>query len=414
MRVVIAGAGIGGLTAGLFAHAHGLSVAVHEAASEIRELGVGVNLQPHAVRDLERLGLLEETLAAGNPCTTWALYNRFGQPVWSEPRGRAAGHPWPQISVHRGKLQSLLLRALRERAGHDSVIAGHRLTRFVADDDGVTATFTTGDREVDVRGDVFVGADGIHSVARAQLYPDEGDPRYSGHVLYRGVTRARPYLDGRTMAICGHNERKFITYPITPPGPDGTAVINWAAHVTKAEMPAREDWNRPGRLDDFAGLFADWRYDWLDVPGLMAGAEAVYEYPLVDRDPVPRWSHGRATLLGDAAHPMAPIGSNGASQAIRDAGVLGPALAAAAETGGDPASALVAYENERRPMTTELVLDNRKLGPEQVLELVHQRAPDGFTDVSEVLSRAELEGNADRYRAITWAGVPDGTDRPRQ
>lgn len=176
-------------------------------------------------------------------------------------------------------------------------------------------------------------------------------------------------------------------------------------------MPAREDWNRHGRLDDFAGVFEEWRYDWLDVPALMAGAEAVYEYPLVDRDPVPRWSHGRVALLGDAAHPMVPIGSNGASQAIRDAGVLGPALAAAAET-GDPASALVAYENERRPLTTEIVVDNRKLGPEQVLELVHQRAPNGFTDLSQVLSRAELEGNADRYRAITWAGVPDGSDRP--
>lgn len=369
MRIVIAGGGIGGLATALSLHAAGFTdVTVHEAAPKILPLGVGINLLPHAVRELTELGLGERLAAIGVATAELAYFSRYGTPIWSEPRGLDAGYAWPQYSLHRGRLQMMLLEAVIERLGPHAVRTGSRITE-------------AGDE------DLLVGADGITSAVRAHLYPGEGPPPWNGLVLWRGTTRAEPFLTGRSMIMAGDGTHKFVAYPIR----DGdTTVINWIAEQPlQGDPPARGDWNRPTDPARIAGRFADWTFDWLDVPGLIAGAATAYEYPMVDRDPLPRWTSGRMTLLGDAAHAMYPIGSNGASQAILDARVLAHALAH---------DDLPAYEAERRPATTALQLANRGMGPEIVLKLAHDRAPGGFTDIDAVIPYAERAEIAASYK----------------
>ncbi|MFC4071062.1 flavin-dependent oxidoreductase [Actinoplanes subglobosus] len=386
MRIVIVGAGIGGLTAALSLHAAGFSqVTVHERADVLRPLGVGLNLLPHAVRELTELGLGERIARLGVAPGTLAYYNRHGQPIWSEPRGRDAGYHWPQLSVHRGRLQTELLAAVRERLG-DVVHTGHRL--LTVPDRGGSAVFATADGELTVAADLVVAADGIHSALRRQWYPDEGAPVWNGLTLWRGTTRAPGFLDGRTMIMAGDAEQKFVAYPI------GDGEINFIAERrTRGYAGDNADWNRAVDPAPIAGLFRDWRFPWLDVPGLLTTAGEILEYPMVDRDPVGRWTHGPATLLGDAAHPMYPNGSNGASQAVLDARTLAFHLA------GKPLDeALAAYETDRRPATTALVLSNRRQGPEQVMVLAHERAPDGFAHIHDVLTPAELTEIATGYK----------------
>jgi 5-methylphenazine-1-carboxylate 1-monooxygenase len=401
MKVVIAGGGIGGLAAALFLNADGIDVDVYESVSELQELGVGINLQPHAVRELETLDLRSELEAAGNSCDEWAMFNRLGQEIWREPRGRAAGHPWPQISIHRGRLQGILLAATRKRLGPERIHTDHHLVAFDDGTDRIAATFATGRRagsSVRVEADVLIGADGIHSTVRKFLYPAEGDPVFAGMLLWRGMTRTKPLFGGHTMVFSGYREQKFIAYPIGAPDADGLQMLNWIAEIHANKMLRREDWNREGRLDEFLPAYADWRFSWADVPQIVRDADRVYEYPMIDRDPLPRWSFGRVTLLGDAAHPMYPIGANGASQAIRDGRAVAQALAA-----GGAAEGLARYEQERREATNQIVLSNRQLGPEQVMQIAHERAPNGFKHIEDVISREELNAIAQRYRAVTWA-----------
>jgi 2-polyprenyl-6-methoxyphenol hydroxylase-like FAD-dependent oxidoreductase len=402
MQVIVAGAGIGGLSAALFLHARGVPVRVFEAVAELKEFGVGINLQPHAVAELAKLGLEKRLDRAGNRCLEWGMFNKFGQAIWREPRGVAAGHDWPQISIHRGKLQGILLAAVTERLGRDAVVSGHRLSGFEDGGRKVRARFATRDypgAETTIECNALIGADGIHSAVRRQLYPDEGDPIFAGATLWRGMTRGKPYLTGATQVFCGHPRQKFIAYPITPPDADGMQMLNWIADVHADAMLNREDWNREGRLADFLPLYEGWRFDWLDVPAVIQGADAVWEFPMVDRDPLPRWSFGRVTLLGDAAHPMYPIGANGGSQAIRDASALADAFAGHA----DPAAALEAYDGARREIANAIVVSNRRLGPEQALKLADERAPDGFDRIEDVIPQWELEEISRRYRDVTWA-----------
>jgi 2-polyprenyl-6-methoxyphenol hydroxylase-like FAD-dependent oxidoreductase len=398
MKVTIIGAGIGGLTTALFLHRQGHQVRIYESVAEIRELGVGINLLPHAVRELEKLGL-RDAVADGGVLTHELLYfNKLGQRIWQEPRGMGAGYKWPQVSIHRGRLQRLLLDAVYDRLGADSVVTGHRLTTVREDGGGVTATFETGAAPdtVNVQADLAVAADGIHSAARRQFYPDEGFPIYSGSMHWRGTTRMAPFLSGRSMFMAGHRAVKFVAYPITRPDADGLVQVNWIAELLRATPLNREDWNRPGHIEDFLPEFESWRFDWLDIPALIHGHERVLEYPMCDRDPLPRWTFGHCTLLGDAAHPMYPVGSNGASQAIRDASALADALARHA----DLDTALAAYEDARRPATTAIVLSNRKLGPELVMQMAEDRAPDGFDTIDEVIPRTELEAISDGYKKV--------------
>ncbi|WP_158890414.1 flavin-dependent oxidoreductase [Amycolatopsis anabasis] len=392
MRVIVAGGGIGGLATALSLHAAGIEdVLVAEAAEEIRPLGVGINLLPHAVRELTELGVADRIARIGVATAELAYFNRFGQAIWSEPRGVAVGYRWPQYSVHRGKLQMLLLDLVRERLGPEAVRTGMRLTGFSGNAEGAVATF--GEERLEC--DLLIAADGIRSTVRSILHPDEGAPPWNGLVLWRGTTVGKPYLTGRSMIMAGDGTEKFVAYPISEPDADGQVLINWIAERPLGrEAVGRGDWNRPVEVAEILAHFGDWRFDWLDVPGIIGAAQTAYEYPMVDRDPLPRWTHGRVTLLGDAAHAMYPIGSNGASQAILDARVLAHALA----THADPDAGLAAYENERRPPTTAIQLANRQMGPEVVMKLAHERAPTGFDDIDQVVPLAEREEIALRYK----------------
>jgi 2-polyprenyl-6-methoxyphenol hydroxylase-like FAD-dependent oxidoreductase len=402
MDIVIAGGGIGGLSTALFLHRVGLRARVYEQVPELKELGVGVNLHPQAVGEMARIGLDEALATAGNNCLEWGLFNRFGQEIWREPRGRLAGHDWPQISIHRGRLQGLLLTAVRQRLGPDAIVTGHRFTGCQQRGGKVTSRFATAGGEQIVESDILIGADGIHSTLRHILFPDEGPPSYGGSVLWRGTIMMEPFFEGRAMILAGYSGCKIIAYPMTAPNAEGMAEVNWLADLASDTMLNREDWNRKGRFQDFAPIFADWRFDWLDVPRMIGETTEVYEYPMVDRDPLPRWSFGRVTLLGDAAHPMYPVGSNGASQAIRD----GAALAEALSEEADLDRALARYEHHRREPTAQIVMSNRGSGPETVMNIAHERAPNGFRHIHDVIPRAELEAVSQRYRTLTAAPKP--------
>lgn len=392
LRCAVVGAGIGGLTTALSLHEIGAHVDVFESVKELRPLGVGINLLPHAVRELDALGLLDELTARSVTPAQLVYCTRRGQEIWREERGLAAGYRWPQISLHRGVLQEILLRAVLSRMGPDALHLGRTLVQIETSAHRPVAVF----ENARVEADVVVAADGIHSVARAQFYPDEGAPLWNGSLLWRGVTEIAPVLDGRSMIWAGHPDQKFVGYPIADLA-DGRQLFNFIAELRQPEsgLAAREDWNRRGSLDDFLPRFASWEFDWLDVPAIVGAASETFVFPMIDREPLPQWTFGASTLLGDAAHPMYPIGSNGASQAILDARVVAGCLRRSLD---DPAAALERYEEVRRPATAAIVRANRGLGPELPMRLVEERAPDGFDDIADVITPAEIAEVTEDYR----------------
>jgi 2-polyprenyl-6-methoxyphenol hydroxylase-like FAD-dependent oxidoreductase len=402
MDVIVVGAGIGGLTLGLRLQQAGIRCRVFEAAPEIRPLGVGINLLPHATKELAELGL--EQALAGVAITTReiAYYNRFGQLIYADPCGRHAGYEWPQFSIHRGDLQMVLLNAFIERAGAEAVMTGHRCIAVEQDDSGATAHFehtATRERLPSQRSSIVVSCEGIHSVIRKQFFPHEGPPRYSGLNMWRGVTRWTPFLSGASMVRVGwHKPAKVLIYPIRNNiDAQGRQLINWVCDIEQEHPIEQRDWNRQGRIEDFIGAIEDWRFDWLDVPAMCRAADQILEYPMVDQDPLPRWSHGRVTLLGDAAHPMQPRGANGGAQAILDCGTLAQCLSAIA----DPVAALVAYEKRRLPPTARVVLTNREAPPDAVLYEVYRRTGDKpFRHIDDVISQAELATLLERYQRV--------------
>jgi len=413
MHVIVAGGGIGGLVSALSLHAAGISVEVMEATRRIEPIGAGINLLPHAVRELTELGLAGPLEAGGVATAELVYHDRFGGRIWTEPRGRAAGYRWAQISIHRGELQLMLLHAVHERLGPAAIHCGRAVERFEQTDDAVRVEFR--DRSTGALGTVdatvLVGADGIDSAVRRQLHPDEGPPRHAGIDMWRGVTEAEPFLTGRSMIMAGSNRRaKFVAYPIGHRA--GRALVNWVAEVRRPPddppRAATRDWRGTTAPAGLLVEFGDWRFDWLDVPGLIAEAPAIFEYPMVDRDPLPEWGDGRVSLLGDAAHPMYPIGSNGASQAIIDARTLADELASAS----DPVSGLAAYERARRPVTSGLVHANRRHGPEQVMTVVEERAPHGFRRIDDVVGERELREIVGRYSRAAGFDVDELNARP--
>jgi len=400
MKIMIIGAGIGGLTTALHLHKAGFDVHIYEAAKEIKPLGVGINLLPHAVRVLTNLGLQQALEKIAVATSELIYFNKLGQQIWQEPRGKFAGYAWPQFSLHRGQFQLLLYEAVKKEVGEKNIHTGHRLQHCENKSNTVTATFICNDTDntiVTEEADLLIGADGIHSVARKQFYPAEGAPRFSGIILHRGTTLAKPFLSGSSMFMAGYADQKFVAYPITSAvDVNGLQRINWIADikVNADENIQIQDWNRKADIQKLLLHFQSWQFDWLDIPALIKGAEAVYEFPMSDRDPLPRWSFDRITLLGDAAHPMYPIGSNGASQAILDA----ESIATALSTNEDPVTALQQYEKERLPATSIIVLQNRLMGPEQVMQIAEERAPDGFENIHDIISQQELEAVAARYK----------------
>ena len=414
MKAVIAGAGIGGLTAALKLHGIGWDVEVYESVREIRPLGVGINLLPHGTLELVSLGLAHELAATGVETRALEFYSRHGRLILSDPRGIAAGFPVPQYSIHRGELQMLLLDAFTARAGAGRVHTGCRFSGYREDAGQVTARFTDPDTRETVAeagADVLIGADGIHSAVRAQFYPAEGPPVFAGIMMWRGAHEQAPFADGRTWFIAGYGDLKCVVYPISA----GAAVrerslINWVAEIriSGAKPLNPGDWNRRGDRD-FIESFTGFSLDYLDIVDLFRATGAVYEYPMIDRDPVPRWSFGRVTLLGDAAHPMYPVGANGATQAILDAACLAEELAAR-----PPVEALLAYQEKRLPATRDVVLSNRARGPEMVLDLVEQRASGPEDRIEDLITPDELREITLNYRRTAGFNVELVNRRARE
>ena len=402
MDILIVGAGIGGLTLGLMLHARGIACRVYEAAPEINPLGVGINVLPHASKELGELGLEAALSRVAVLTKEAAFFNRFGQLIYREPVGRYAGYDWPQYSIHRGDLQAVLAAAVRERVGADRLHLGWKCVRAEADTGGAVAHFVragTGEALAPQRGLVVIAADGVNSVLRRQLHPNEGDPVYSGVNMWRGVTRWPPMLSGASMVRAGWLDTgKMVIYPIRDRIDEaGRQLVNWLAEIETPHYLPKRDWARPGRIEDFIGPYRDWHFDWCDVPELIRSADAVYEYPMVDQDPLDRWSFGRLTLLGDAAHPMVPRGSNGAGQAILDARVLVYELVAHR----DPVEALKAYEASRLPATSKVVLTNRTMPPDAILREVKLRSGDRpFERIEDVIALDELRAMSEGYKKI--------------
>jgi 5-methylphenazine-1-carboxylate 1-monooxygenase len=401
MEVIIIGAGIGGLTLALELHRVGIRSRVYETISELKPIGVGITLLPHCVKVLGELGLLEQLAKVAVTTRETAFYNRFGQFIYKEQTGRDAGYEWPQFQIHRGDLQTVLLDAFNERIGADRLYTGWKCTAVEQGDTSATALFVdpaTGEMRPRQQGDVAIGCDGLHSVVRKQLHPDEGEPVYSGVNMWRGVTRWKPYLGGTCYIRAGWlTPGKMVIYPIRNNiDSEGRQLINWVAEVTTPKYK-RRDWNRPGSLDDFIGIFDDWHFDFLDVPAMIRHSEMVLEFPMVDQDPLPWWTQGRITLLGDAAHPMVPRGSNGAGQSILDARALARVLASEP----DAPAALQAYERERLPATAKIVETNRKNPPDAILREVYLRTGDKpFKSIDEVVPREELVAISNSYKVI--------------
>lgn len=392
MKIAIAGAGIGGLTAALCLHAKGFEVRVFEAVDTLQPLGVGINVMPHASGVLFGLGLGDALDAMAIRTRAIEYRTRFGHLIQSDPRCVEAGFDYPQYSIHRGELQFLLLDEVRARLGEDAVQAGKSVETFTQDGKGVRVSFADGE-EFDC--DLLIGADGFRSKVRRQLHPDEGPAHYEGTMMWRGANLQAPFADGRTMFIAGDHDVKFVCYPISARAArDGKALINWVAEVRHDQPRAAEtaDWTREGDRD-FISSFLGFQMPDLDIPALLKNTQTITQYPMIDRDPLPWWTKGRVTLLGDAAHPMYPIGANGASQAILDGAALADALAEAPGPEG-----LAAYEAVRRPITTNVVLLNRQSGPEQVLDLAAARVKGPEDRIEDLISPAELEAVAANYR----------------
>lgn len=409
MEVVIAGGGIAGLSLALTCHQIGVPVQVFEAARSVRPLGLGINLQPTAVRELFELGLERELGSIGVPMQEWVLVGRDGHDVWTEPRGLDAGYRWPQHSVHRGELEMMLYRAVLDRLGQDTVVTGHQVTGYVHASDGVKVEVSSTDgTPTTIEAHVLIGADGLHSTVRGQMFPGDGGPRWGGTVLWRGVAQAPPIRGGSTFVVVGDSDQRFVTFPISPPDPvTGLQTQNWIAEQSFDPQRGwrRGDWNTRVSIDEFIGAFEDWKFEWLDVPALVRRSAVVFEYPMVDRDPVDHWVHGHVAVVGDAAHPMYPVGSNGASQAILDARVLGAAFV----EHGVGSDALHTYESALIDDMSALVLRNRGAGPFSVLGLVDERCGELFDDIA---TRSEFDPVMASYRAAAGLAIEQLNSAP--
>lgn len=397
--IIIAGAGIGGLALAITLKQLGIPCLVLESVAQLKPLGVGINLQPNAVRELYEMGIGESQLdQVGVKTQEWALVGRNGREIYAETRGLLAGYNWPQYSVHRGQLQMLLHDRFMESGGADSLLLGWKVQKYINQTDGVSviAESKSGESRT-FEGSLLVGADGLHSKVRAQMYPEQPEPHWSGAIMWRGVTPGKPMRTEASFIGLGHHDHRLVVYPISQPDEEGMSVINWIAEITvdtKDGLPSG-DWNRKVELADFFEHFADWNFDWLDVPAMLKGAGDIYEYPMIDRDPVPTWVDGRVVLMGDAAHVMYPVGSNGASQAIVDA----RELAAAFIAHGVSTEAIQAYDQKLCKPISELVLRNRGSGPFGLLREVDERCGGEFDNIHDVISPQEMDEFMHNYKA---------------
>ena len=405
--VLIAGGGIGGLAMALTLHQIGVPCVVFEQVREMKPLGVGINIQPNAIRELFDLGItVEELDGVGLPAREGALVGLNGNDVYSEPRGLEAGYRWPQYAVHRGLFQMLLYAKVVERMGAGAVRMGSRVSGYRNEADGtVTALVESADgSRSEEKGILLIGADGLHSAVRAQMHPGQPPIHWGGAIMWRGVSPGVPIRSGASFVGLGTHRHRVVFYPISAPDPaTGLATINWIAEVTvdASQGWKSSGWFKPVEIDDFAHHFDGWTWDWLDLPALIRRADAAYENPMIDRDPIPTWRDGRVALIGDAAHPMYPTGSNGASQAIVDGRVLGAALVAH----GLSPEALAAYDEKLCGPVGQLVLRNRGAGPFGLLNLVDERCGGTFDDIDAVIPPEERTAFMAGYKAAAGFAI---------
>jgi len=399
---IIAGGGLVGLTLALALHRKGIAVKVFESVKEIKPLGVGINLLPHSTQNLAKLGLLDEIDKVAVKTSSLGYFTEDGKTIWREARGLDAGYDVPQYSIHRGDFHMILLEAVRERLGPENIISSHHLSRFEQDKASVTAHFidrSSGDVVGHHSADFLVGADGINSSLRRIFYPDEGPPKYSGQMLWRGVTEMEPFLDGRSMFMAGHNDLKLVAYPIrSESARRGKSYINWIAERRlSSDLAERQaDWNETGLLDEFQEKFKNWDLGWLDIQALFNNAISVHKFPMVDRDPLPKWTFGRVTLMGDAAHAMYPNGSNGVSQGVLDALTFADIL----ENTTDIETVLKDYDIARREATNRIILANRQTGPEQVMQMVKEQCKGTCGATHTCVPAETLEEVATAYKKL--------------
>ncbi|KHA51195.1 flavin-dependent oxidoreductase [Sulfitobacter geojensis] len=403
--VLIAGGGIGGLTLALTLHQIGVPCVVLESAAEMRPMGVGINIQPNAVRELFDLGITADALdSIGVPAREWALVGLNGKEVYAEPRGQLAGYNWPQYAADRGAFHMLLYQTVLDRLGPDAVRLGRRLQNYEICDGGVTVDVTREDGTIkQLRARLLIGADGIHSTVRAQMHPDQPPIHWGGALMWRGTVRMKPLRTGSSFVGLGTHQHRMVIYPISPPDADGTCIVNWIAEVTmdNAEGWQQSGWFRPVEVDRFIHHFDQFRYDWLDVPAMLRRADCAFENPMIDRDPIPTWVDGPVALMGDAAHAMYPTGSNGASQAIVDARVIGAQML----EHGVTATALSAYDTQLCGPISALVLRNRGAGPFGMLNLLDERCGGVFDDIETVMPATERQQFMANYKAAAGFAI---------
>ncbi|MDP3204946.1 MAG: flavin-dependent oxidoreductase [Hydrogenophaga sp.] len=401
--IAVVGGGIAGLAFALALHQRGIACDVYEGVAEVKELGVGITLLPHAMQELTALGLLPQLEAVGIENRESVFFNRFGQRVYGEARGRHAGYAVPELGIHRGKLHRILFEAALQRLGPQHVHTGFRCTGLAQDADGVTLSFADNAQGpvASVRALWVVACDGVNSAIRKHFFPDD-QVCFAGINTWRGTTVHKPILDGKSYIRVGSIDTgKMVIYPIVDNvDGQGNQLINWVAEIRDSEA-RMNDWNRPGRAEDFLPTFADWRFDWLDVPALISSAEHVFEYPMVDKDALPRWSFERVTLMGDAAHPMYPRGSNGSAQALIDARTLADEIEAEHDAGGDLRAALQRYQDARLPATARVVETNRTLPPDFIIMKADELSGGKpFDNIDDLISQDELRAISDNYKQI--------------
>ena len=400
LKIAVIGGGIAGLAFALSLQQRGLLCDVYESVPDVKELGVGITLLPHAMRELANLGLLSEFEAVGIENLESVFFNRFGQYIYKEARGRHAGYAMPEIGINRGKLHRILFEAAIKRLGAERVHTNHRCVEVTQDASSAKVHFvqlSDGQPLPSVKADIVVACDGIHSAIRKQFYPDE-KLAFAGINTWRGVTRHKPILTGKSyMRVGSIKTGKMVIYPIVDNiDGKGNQLINWMAEI-EGDCRDMNDWNSGGKIEDFMPIFKDWTFDWLNVPALIRNADQVLQYPMVDKDPIPKWTFGRVTLMGDAAHPMYPRGSNGSAQALIDARTLAAELTNQA----DPVAALQSYEDKRREVTSRIVQTNRSLPPDFINIKVDELAGDKpFRHIDDVISQQELSAISENYKKI--------------
>lgn len=406
MHIAIAGGGIAGLCLALNLKERGISCTVYERVPEVKEIGVGITLLPHAMREFDALGVAGKLQAQGITNRESCFFNRFGQLIYKEPRGKFAGYPLPEVGIHRGRLHLTLFETVRERLGPQGVLTDHCCTGFDQDESGVNVHFTTasGEKRDSIRADALIACDGVNSAVRKQLYPDD-KLAFGGINTWRGVTRMKPILTGASyMRVGSIRTGKMVIYPIiNDVDGEGNQLINWMAEIEQPELKHQNDWNQKGKIDDFYAIYKDWTFDWLDVAAMVRNADMVLEYPMVDKDPVARWTFGRVTLAGDAAHPMYPRGSNGAAQSAIDARTLADCL----RDNNSVPQALEAYDAARREKANNVVLTNRQTPPDfiniKVEELVGDKP---FDNLDNYITQDELRALSDNYKNVAGFALP--------